>query len=134
MIMVDEFDPNLEMFENLFICFFLKNCQIIKKLSNNQKKLSHNKPTLGMDESYDINVFSPQPNSLISCKHIWGCIRGLETFAQLIDLKYYPKYSLLLFSSKFSILFLNHLIRQKKNNRFYGLFNLNGRNLQRFTK
>jgi len=43
-------------------------------------------PQFGMDESYKIVVTSePQPRAEISSRSVWGVLRGLETFSQLVD-------------------------------------------------
>ncbi|EDV20781.1 uncharacterized protein TRIADDRAFT_36582 [Trichoplax adhaerens] len=41
---------------------------------------------LGMDESYSLSIrATPQPVAFVHTKEIWGALRALETFSQLID-------------------------------------------------
>ena len=41
-------------------------------------------PSLGMDESYEIKLGSPTAN--LTARSVWGAIRGLETFSQLLGM------------------------------------------------
>ena len=39
-------------------------------------------PSLGMDESYTLTLASPR--ATLRAKQVWGAVRGLETFSQLL--------------------------------------------------
>ena len=69
------------------------NDSTIENITINIKDDTDNDLNFGIDESYSL-IF---PGDGISCNKIWGCLRGLETFSQIIiynfDLGYYQGYS-----------------------------------------
>ncbi|XP_064649771.1 beta-hexosaminidase subunit beta-like [Lineus longissimus] len=55
---------------------------LIEELDVNVLKVCEKFPSLGMDESYHLQVQAPK--SLLNANTVWGALRGLETFAQTI--------------------------------------------------
>lgn len=40
---------------------------------------------LGVDESYTLQILNPSTSATVTAQTVWGALRGLETFSQVVD-------------------------------------------------